>query len=293
MQQPDPGSLFHMEYDGLQRRYRLYLPAGGTYHGDLPLLIALHGGGGTGKRMVDLTRGAFNSLAEAEQFIVAYPDAYKRHWNDGRTGLPPKYRAHRQNIDDVGFISALIDTLVRTHRADPRRVYVTGMSNGALMSHRLAMELGHKIAAAAPVCGNIPVNLRVEPQVPVALILINGTEDPLVPYEGGHVHFLKRKLGEVLSTERSLDYWVRHNSVNPAPVEQWLADLDPADGCRVKSTRFGKPSDPGEVVLLDIEGGGHTWAGGWQYLNKRWIGRTCRDINACRVIWDFFKVHAR
>lgn len=281
--------LYNFIHKGLKRTYLLYVPAGLDTSKSIPLLIVLHGGHGTGKRMIDLTRGGFNTLANQENFIVVYPNGIGRNWNDGR----PSYKAHNRNIDDVGFISAMIDEIVKTQNADPKRIYVTGMSNGAMMSQRLAIELSDKIAAAAPVCGNISTDLKSTPKYAVAMMMINGTADPLVPYEGGDVHFLKKKLGKVTSTNESVMFWVQNNKINTSPIVTELPDINASDNCYVRKTTFGTSSDAGEVVLITIEGGGHTWAGGWQYLNEKWIGKTCRDVDACQMIWDFFKKHSK
>jgi polyhydroxybutyrate depolymerase len=257
------------------------------------LLIALHGGHGTGKRMIDLTMGGFDTLADQENFIVVYPNGIGKNWNDGRLNLPASYKAHNRNIDDVGFISALIDELVKTKNVDPKRVYVTGMSNGALMTHRLAIELSDKIAAAAPVCGNIPADLKSTPMQSVAVMMINGTSDPLVPYDGGFVHFKKKKLGQIFSTNESVTFWVKNNGISSSPKVAELPNTNISDSCHVRKTTYGEASDAGEVELITIECGGHTWAGGLQYLNEKWIGRTCFDINACDVIWEFCKTHSK
>jgi polyhydroxybutyrate depolymerase len=286
-------TLYSIKCSGIKRTYLLHIPSGLDTSKSIPLLIALHGGHGTGKRMIELTSGGFNTLADQENFIVVYPNGIGRNWNDGRLNMPASYKAQNSNIDDVGFISALIDEIVKTKNADPKRVYVTGMSNGALMTQRLAIELSNKIAAAAPVCGNIPSDLKSTPKQEVAIMIINGTSDPLVPYEGGFIHFRKKNLGKVTSTNESVSFWLKNNKINATPLITELPDTNISDSCHVRKTSYGESSDAGEVVLITIEGGGHTWAGGWQYLNEKWIGKTCRDIDACKIIWEFCKMHAK
>ena len=283
-------SLLH---NGINRTYWIHIPQNLDTTNRVPLLIALHGGRGTGKKMVDLTCGGFDTLANREHFIVVYPDGIGKNWNDGRLNLPSSYKAQNLNIDDVGFISSLIDEIIKTYNADPKRVYVTGMSNGALMTHRLAIELSEKIAAAAPVCGNIPADLKSLPKHAVALMIINGTNDPLVPFEGGNVHFGKRKFGKVLSTNESVSFWVKHNNINDVPKTILLSDNNIPDGFQVYMTTFGDSLNIGEVCLITINGGGHTWPGGWQYLSEKWIGKTCRSIDGCQCIWNFFKSHSK
>lgn len=288
----EQGKLF-LFHDGIKRTYTLYVPDSLKANRSHPLVIALHGGRGNGERMIDLTQGGFNKLADRDSFIVVYPDGIGKNWNDGRQNMPYSYKAHRKNIDDVGFISSLIDELVKTCNVDTKRVYVTGMSNGALMTHRLAIELSDKIAAVAPVCGNIPADLKSIPADTVPVLIINGVLDPLVPYDGSFVHIMNKKLGRIESTNSSVTYWLRHNFNISPPVVTELPDTNVSDSCHVRKTTFGMPNDAGEVVLLTIEGGGHTWPGGWQYLSEKWVGRTCRDIDACEIIWDFFKNHSK
>lgn len=142
-----PGTIIH---NGLKRTYWLHIPPPQFAGQLLPLVFALHGGGGSGRKMAGFT--GFNRLADREGFMVAYPDGVEKHWNDGRDLA--RYRAQRENIDDVGFIAHLMDTLEKDYPVDPGRIYVTGASNGALMSYRLACELTDRIAAIAPVIWN-------------------------------------------------------------------------------------------------------------------------------------------
>lgn len=285
--------LHFMMHDGFRRSYYQHLPINFDKSKSLPLVIVLHGGRGTGKGMIGLTENGFNNLADNEKFIVVYPNGIGKNWNDGRLNMPSNYKAHNQNIDDVGFISALIDEMVKKYNADAKRIYVTGMSNGAMMTERLAIELSDKIAAAAPICGNIPADLKSIPKNKVAMFIINGTDDPLVPFDGGYVHFFKKQLGKVISTKETVAFWVKNNNINSTPATINLPDNDFSDGCTEKQTIYGSSSDSGEVILITIEHGGHTWPGGLQYLNEKIIGKTCRDFNACQMIWNFFKMHSK
>jgi len=278
-------------FAGLERTYRIYMPPSYDKSTPLPLLIALHGGGGSGEKMEELTLGGFNRLSDQEGFIVVYPDGIEKHWNDGRENV--KYRAHREKIDDVGFISALIDHLVKQYNIDIKRVYVTGISNGAMMSFRLGCELSEKIAAIAPVSGAMPKDLVCSPLRPVSVLVISNKEDPMVPWEGGEIRFGRQRFGEVLSVEESVRLWVHHNQCSSSPANLLEPDKDPQDGTRVRREEYGQGKEGTEVVLYAIEGGGHTWPGGQQYLPAWIIGKTSRDIDANEVIWNFFKRHAR
>ncbi len=283
-------------FGGLERTYILHIPPAYDKTKALPLVIMLHGGGGTAKYMVKHTFGGFDKLSDKNGFIVVYPDGIEKHWNDGRREKETGYRTHKENIDDVGFISALIDTLIKKQNIDPKRVYVTGISNGAMMSYRLACELTNKIAAIAPVVGNLPQDIysSCKPSRPISVLAINGINDPLVPFGGGNVTgpFGLKKLGKVLSTVDTIRFWVNHNNCSSSHVTR-EPDKDPQDGTRVQKEVNGDCKEGTEVILYSIEGGGHTWPGGRQYLPERIVGKTSRDIDANELIWDFFKNHSR
>lgn len=269
---------------GFERTYLVHIPPSFDRGKRMPLVFVLHGGGGTGDGMKKLTFNRFDTLADKEGFIVVYPDGFEKSWNDGREG--GELGAHREKIDDVGFFSALIDHFIKELKVDPKRVYFTGISNGALMSHRLACELSGKIAAIAPLCGSKPTGSSCLPSRPVSVLAINGTADRLAPWAGGWV------AGKKLSVPESIQFWVSHNKCSPTPVITELPDTDPADGTRIRLETYGNGREGTEVILCVVEGGGHTWPGGLQYLPEATIGKTSKDINACDLIWDFFKRHS-
>jgi len=283
-------------HENIKRTFTIYAPGTFDKSVQVPTIIALHGRGTSGKGMLLVTRKGFNRLADIDRFLVVYPDGIERNWNDGRMDEEANDRAHRENIDDVGFISALIDIMITEYNADPQRIYITGISNGAMMAYRLACELSHRIAAIAPVDGNIPYLLADEcsPSEPVSVLAINNVLDPLVPFKGGEVYNHKQtiKLGKVLSVQESIAFWVKRNGCLKDPVVTVMPDTDPDDGTRVIREEYSNGCNGTEVSLYSIEGGGHTWPGGLQYLPERRIGRTSRDINANEVIWTFFQKHS-
>lgn len=275
-----------IKVNGLKRSYHLYIPASYRNATAAPLVIALHGGGGTGKKVDKLFR--LNSLADQYGFIAVYPDAVDHHWNDGR-GVN-KYRSQRENIDDVDFISEMIDAIGGNFSIDEKRVYVMGASNGAMMSFRLGCELAPKIRAIAPVIGSMPANLAAQcsPAKPVPVIMINGTDDSLVPWEGGYVHLFRKKLGKIISVQQTIDFWVDRNGCVLEPQISLMPDSDPGDGTRVKISDYRECKEEAAVILYEIQGGGHTWPGGYQYLPEFLIGKTSRDLDATKTIWNFF-----
>jgi polyhydroxybutyrate depolymerase len=285
------------EFEGLKRTYHLHIPANIDKLKKIPLVLLLHGRGGNGESMVLVTKKGFNKLADLDRFIVAYPDGIEFNWNDGRMDEEANDRAHRDSLNDVGFLSSLIDTLIKNYNADPKRVYVTGISNGAMMAYRLAAEISGKIAAIAPVDGNIPSELlpSYHPQRPVSLLAINNTNDPLVPFEGGDIigGIFKTKLGKVISVEETIKFWVNNNKCKKTPVITEEPDRDPDDGTRIKREVYSGGKEGSEVILYTVNGGGHTWPGGFQYLPPWIIGKTSRDMDSNEVIWNFFKKHSR
>ena len=278
-------------WDGLERSYLIHIPSSYNKTKLMPLVIALHGGGGTAKDMVKLTRGGFNTLADKEGFIVVYPDGINKHWNDSRNDM---LATDVEEINDVGFISALIDYLVETLNVDPNNVYVIGMSNGAMMTYRLALELSNKITAVATVAGNIPEDQSQSDIIPkraIPVLIISGTDDPMMPWDGGYV-VKQPKRGKVISVPETVKYWVNYNRCSPTPTITWGPDRYPQDGTRVRREVYSKDKNGTEVILYAVEGGGHTWPGGSSHLRKIIAGKTSKDINANEVIWDFFKAHA-
>jgi polyhydroxybutyrate depolymerase len=220
---------------------------------------------------------------------VAYPDGVNRHWNDGR-GVG-RFRAQREDVDDVGFLTALADTLAGQLGLDPARAYATGVSNGAMMCYRLALEASERFCAIAPVAGAMPESLgqRQGPKRPVSVLAVNGTLDPLVPWQGGGVG-LRAKRGRVMSVPASVEFWARANGCSTGDTV-WLEDDDPGDGIRVWRENRPGGREGSEVVLYGVEGGGHTWPGGEG--RPRAFGRRARDFEATSVIWEFFSRHHR
>lgn len=287
-------------HDGIKRTYSIYIPKGIQTSRPVPLLIALHGGGGSAEKWQSYTGGGFEHLADRDRFILVYPNGLEGHWNDGR-GVD-KFYSHHGNIDDSDFLVQLIDTLSNTFPIDACRVFVTGASNGGMMAHRLAAEHSDKVAAIAAVISSIPKRLegKLHPSHPVSVLMMNGTDDPLVPWEGGEIRFGRQRNGFVTSTEQTVQFWARHNRCTDPATTDELPDVDPDDETRVNRTRYSKCQSGTEVVLYKIAGGGHTWPGSKDirgFIGKiiidSVVGRKSRDIDACEVIWQFFKNHPK
>lgn len=278
----------------LRRTFNIYKPSDIAI--GLPLVIVLHGRGANGESMELLTRNGFNMLADREGFIVVYPDGVGMTWNDGRRDQKAKDRAYLENIDDVGFISALIGKMIIDYGVGPEKVFVTGLSNGAIMAYRLACELSDQITAIAPVNGNIPHTFLEDcsPRGAVSVMAINNTLDPLVPFEGGVIQsgLAKQDLGKVISTAESVRFWVQRNNCNPVPDIDEITCNGNNDGIRVTRESYHNGIEGSEVILVTVHGGGHTWPGGVQYMPEMIIGKTCRCYNATGEIWSFFRKHS-
>ena len=191
----------------LRRHWYGYVPA--SLQPGAPLLLVLHGSLGDGKGIRALTFYSFDVLAEREGLMVLYPDGIKQHWNDCRASAA--YAANTQDIDDVAFLRALIAEAVSEYGVDPAQVYVVGMSNGGQMAFRMALEAPDAVAGVAAFVASMPVtdNLDCSPRgEPVPVLIVNGTEDPINPYEGGLVEMLgDNSRGSVLSSLDSAAYW--------------------------------------------------------------------------------------
>lgn len=271
----------------LTRTYCLHVPPSLPADKPAPLVLVFHGGGGDGRSMETST--GFSSLSDKKSFLVCYPDGIDHGWNDGRIieGSIP----HRDHIDDLGFANALIDEISRSHPVDPKRIYATGLSNGGFLCHFLAARHSSRIAAIAPVAGGIAPTVAAEfkPDRPVSVMIVQGVEDPIVPFKGGT---LRHNRGETLPTQTIVQKWVDHNGCG-APTTEELFDRDPEDGTRVKKVTYSGGHEETEVVEYIIEGGGHTWPGGPQYLPASIIGRVSKDIDATPLIWEFFDKHPK
>ncbi|MDX8338400.1 PHB depolymerase family esterase [Draconibacterium sp. IB214405] len=278
-----------VDVDGLERTYELFVPEDYDEGKNYPVVFILHGGGGRAGRMPHFTRYRFNDLATRDGFIAVYPNGYKKGWNDGdRDTLAV---ARRLNIDDVGFFDVMIDDLDKKLSIDKKRIFACGISNGGFMVQRLALERSEVFKAIGVVAANMSEDQqKMVPENPVSVLFICGTADPLVPYNGGPVMVLKQKRGEVVSVDKSVNFWKDQNGCFELTEEKELPNINKADDCTAHKTVWQNPKDASiRVINIRIENGGHTWPGTRQYLPKKLIGNMNEDINGCDEIWEFFK----
>jgi len=281
---------YALKHGGIARDLGIFDPRSGSGRGLRPLVVVLHGGLGDDDDTVALKFGRLNQLAEADDFLVAYPLGVGGHWNDGRN--VQRYVAQRERVDDVGFLAALLDELVDHRSVDPDAVFFVGVSDGAMMTHRFACEQTPKVRAFTAVIGAMPDNVARKRwrcgKEALSALMINGTDDPVVPWDGGSVQFDGQKLGKVLSAEQTLAFWMRHNSCTGVDVSM-LPDFVPQDGTRIERTRALGCREDTKVELFAVRGAGHTWPSGWQYLPPSMVGSTSRDIDAAVAAWRFFQ----
>lgn len=262
--------------------------------GPRPLLLALHGLGSTGSRLAWWS--GLGSVAPEYGFLGVFPDSVHGTWDDHGCG-------RTDGLDDEKFIVKLVETLVESGAADPDRVFITGVSTGATLGERLVRTGLVRVRGAALVCGTARVASCMDTpiaQAPVPMMIFAGTRDPMVPYTGGDpggimgIRALER-VAEVL-TEPS-----GHESIAP---ERLCAEWAEANGCRslpsIEAIQMD-PSDPpvrrliwtpdtpegAPLIYYRIDGGGHGWPGGKQYLPPKLIGVIPQSLKATQIVLDF------
>jgi polyhydroxybutyrate depolymerase len=276
-----------------ERRYRVYIP--GSYDGQqaMPVVVAFHGGGGNPESMVRLS--GLNSKADAAGFVVVYPfgsGATRDRLLTFNAGNVGGY-AMRMQIDDVGFTKQLLDDLRTVVNVDPDRIFATGMSNGGMMAYRVASELSEIFAAIAPVGGPMGTG-TCRPVRPVSVIHFHGTSDELAPFHGGKGRGFPGAPAalrpDFFSVDHSIRAWVKANGCLAEPTVELLPDVAD-DGMRSTRKTWSGGRNGSEVVLIEIENGGHTWPGQEPLLAS--LGRSTRDFSANDLMWEFFQKHPR
>lgn len=270
-----------LTHDGRERSYLLYVPASVDWSKPVPLVLVFHGGTGNGKSARIMS--GFDQVADQNGFIVVYPDGTGRisddiilTWNGGECcGY-----ARQENVDDIGFVRAIVAELQSQVNIDSKRIYATGLSNGGILSHHLACEASDLFAAIAPVAGtlNFP---ECEPSEPVAVIEFHGTSDSHLPYEGG-VGAESLAGVDFASVSYSIQFWIAANKCESAPQTESFADIQHETWICAGNVN---------VELYTIIGGGHAWPGG----RGGWPGadEPTRSISASQLIWEFFTAHPK
>jgi polyhydroxybutyrate depolymerase len=275
--QASDGQTYHLSDGTRDRTYLLHRPVQLSRQSPVPLVIMLHGGFGSGSQAQNSY--GWDEQADRQGFVVAYPDGIGHSWNAGGICCGP---ALRKNIDDLGFLSRLIDAVSKSENIDPRRVYLAGMSNGAAMAYRYACEGTYPVAAIGPVSGSFSYTCA-KPH-PVSVIAIHGLDDQHVPFAGGSGTKGVTN-GSWMSVPQSLDAIRSANHCQPATTKnEGLLHME------TSNCEQGR-----EVVLYTIEGAGHQWPGGKakKGLVQRILGadQPSTAMDATPALWDFFQRH--
>ncbi len=258
-------------YDGIMRNYNVHVPPGFSDSDTLPMVFNLHG------LLMNATSqeaySEFSPIADREKFIVVYPNGISNSWN--AFNVP-----YHGGVDDVGFLSALIDTVHKYYHINLNRVYSTGMSNGGFMSYRLACELSERIAAIASVTGSMTDSMMYycNPSHPVPVMRIHGTADLIVNFNGS---------GAITSAEGSNDYWIQQNNCPGNPMVLVLPNNSITDNCTAEWNGWTPCDSESEVIFYKVTAGGHTWPGASDMFGGI-AGATNQDFDASEAIWQFF-----
>lgn len=271
---PEGFSRQWIEVNGVARSYLLYVPRGLEATTAVPLVLSLHGYASWPASFAQVT--GWGALADKHGFVVAYPAA---------TGLPKRWHtdiAAAGEVDDLAFLSAVIEDVADKQALDRRRIYLSGLSNGAGMVNAMARLRPAGIAAMGTVAGAY-VAPQGEPETsrPLPVIAFHGTADPLVPFGGGAVN--ERQGWVFPAVETWAAEWAQRNGCTAPPVTSAVSE-------HVSETRYGSCAADNEVVLYTITGGGHSWPGGRDPLRLT-IDPLLDAINASAVMWEFFERH--
>jgi polyhydroxybutyrate depolymerase len=265
-----------IQWEGLGRLCLVDFPSSRSGQTGLPVVFDLHGYGSSAAEQRYFTQ--IHLLGDSAGFITVHPDAYSQRWN---SGIGDNQWWPTLNVDDVGFISKIIDSLISRFAIDTQRVYSCGLSNGGFMSIKLAAQLSNRIAAVASVSGVLANSTAdgYSAKRPIPLLMIHGTDDLIIPFDGGQIGWY--------SVEETIGFWRAKNSCYLPPDTLALPDLDRTDQSTVVQYTYRSSSNASKVKLLKVIHGGHTWPGESQLPTE--FGTTNNDIKANNEIWNFFK----
>lgn len=285
--------------DSLNRTYDVYLPDVNTAEAK-PLVLLLHGHFGdadvmTGENKKEAPYKIWLSIAKREGWYLVIPDGEYgsdnfRGWNDCRDN-----NETNPSTDDVKFLNSLIDTISSQYPIDENRIYAHGTSNGGMMAFRLAQESGDRYRGIAAIVASMPEkNKCFETKHPISVLVMNGTEDPILPYQGGRVgkgELQNKERGSVLSTTETIKYWLTNNVISSDPNEKVFPNINRRDGSTVHLKQYTGDKNNTEVVLYEIRGGGHTEPSLTQHYRRLYkfvVGKQNKDIEMAEEVWKFF-----
>ena len=257
--------------DNNYRTFYFNLPA--SLKPDASLIFILHGSGGNGIKMMNLTSKLQQEIKN-ENVILVYPDGYKNFWNECRKAATSA--ANIENIDENAFFNSMIEYFTRNFQIDKRHVFVIGTSGGGHMAYKLGLTEPAKFRAITAIVANLPDTNNIDctgTNKPISIMIINGTKDEINPYNGGPIILGNINMGNVRSTDRTFKYWASLAGYKGEPVKETLPDTDPADGKTIESYTYKKKNKP-EVILLKVIGGTHGYP---------------NDIDVHLEAWKFFE----
>lgn len=277
---------------GIERNYHIFIPNNPT---NAPVVFLFHGNGGSNDDLLGLTNvkapyKVWLDIASQENLIIIVPNGTlgsnnSRGWNDCRNDAPTN-----PTSDDVQFISDLLDFVQAKYKSNPSKVFAVGTSNGGHFAIRLAQEIPNKITAFASIVASNSVNSKcANSNVKVSALIMNGTDDPIMPYNGGQ---MASNRGEVFSTENTVSYWVQRNATNTTPEISDLPDINTTDGSNITKYLYKNGGNGTEVVLYRVNNGGHTEPSKVERYSSLFllvVGKQNGDIEMANEIWNFFK----
>ncbi len=281
------------------REYAFYIPKKHTQK--MPLVVILHGGGGTIEGTLGLNgrhspHKLWLDLADGQNIALLIPQATKGpdgkpHWNDCRANAKVT-----PNVDDVKFINTAIDSMLKSYDIDSNRIYIYGISNGGLMTFRMLSETPDRFAAAAAIIASFPANSKCSsaPSKPIPIMLVNGTADPLIHYDGGYIGQNTTQYGSTVPVDSTLNFWLELNQCDSIAHREKI-DKTPDDNCYIEEY-FYKSKIGDDVLFLKVVGGGHTTPSISEHYSKAWlaiVGNQDYDIETVYELWDFFQGKTR
>lgn len=281
-----------IDISGTSRNYHVYLPQNAS---NVPIVVLLHGNRSSNDELLGFTNvkapyKIWEKIAAQENIILIVPNGTNgssghRGWNDCRNdseGNP--------DANDVLFIESLIDFVSNEQNANDSRVFAVGTSNGGHMAMRLAQEIPEKLSAFASIVASNPVNSQcVNSTVPISALFMNGTDDPINPYEGGA---MAGNRGEVFSAQATIDYWINRNQTDTNVIVTDFSDIDTSDDTTVKRQLYANGTNNTEVAFYEVIGGGHTEPSieeRYGDLFKVVVKAQNGDIEMATEVWNFFK----
>jgi len=284
----------------MKRDFTVHVPPSYDRSRPTPVVLVFHGQGVSVNTMIAAT--GYNGVSNSNGFIVVYCQGVKGQWEYGMGRLD-------RGIDDVAYVNAVLTRLSQTLNVDSQRVYASGLSNGGYFVQILALSMPEKIAAACVVGSTAMTGglSRGGSSKPTPIVFFLGTEDPMINFSDGRAKSLGKfgaklgidaigpeayaltKYGGWMDVPDTINFWTTYNGCGGSARMQNMPDVDPHDGMRVTRESYG--SGWNEVVLYKIEGGTHSWPGTPNFPGVE--AKSCQDIDASQISWQFFKSHPR